>query len=278
MKRQWLLVLIPVVLIAALVGLKYFSGKRAKQSTPSATSPAATTTPARVEIAVADNKPTYEIPKRGARDKKQNLPPDAVEKISTTLETWVKAHPKAPDLPDAYYNLGNLYYESGQYEKAIEPLQKAIAGNPSDADAHYTLGNAYDKLKRYAEAAKEFEILVKLEPKNGAVLYNLANAYLYQQKFQPAAEQYQKAIALDNKNASAYYGSGMAYLNLKRNKEALASFQQAVKLEPDNAEARYYLAMLKIESGDKRGAAEQQDYLRKIKAEYADDIAKKLSQ
>ncbi|MEK6281540.1 MAG: tetratricopeptide repeat protein [Acidobacteriota bacterium] len=271
MKRQWLLLLFPVVLVGVLLALQYFSKNRGTREVAPTESEVALS-----KLEIATNAPKDEIPKTGPAAQK-NMAPEVVEKISTTLEKYIKDNPKAGDISDAYYNLGNLYYESGQYEKAIEPLRIAVAQRPDDSDAHYTLGNAYDKLKRYPEAAKEFEAMTRIEPKNETVFYNLANAYFYQKKYQEASEQYKKALSLNAKNAAAHYGNGMAYLNLKKNKDALASLQQAVNLDPNNADAHYFLGLLKLESGDRKGAAEQQNYLKKIKAEYADDIGKKLN-
>jgi len=171
MKRHWLLLLFPVALIGVLLAVKYFAGSRSTKETPPAESGVVLN-----KMEVAPNVPKHEIPK-GDPATQKHLAPEIVEKISTTLEGYIKEHPNAADVADAYYNLGNLYYEAGQYEKAIVPLRKAVAQRPYDSDAHYTLGNAYDKLKRYSEAAKEFELMTKIEPKNDTIFYNLGNAY-----------------------------------------------------------------------------------------------------
>ena len=271
MKRHWLLLLFPVALIGVLLAVKYFAGNRGTKEAPPTESGVVLK-----KLEVAANAPKDEIPKtdQGAQ---KHMPPEIVEKISTTLETYIKDNPKATDIADAYFNLGNLYYEAGEYEKAIGPLQKALAQRPYDSDAHYTLGNSYYKLKRYPQAAKEFEAMTQIEPKNDTVFYNLANAYLYQKKFQEASEQYKKAVSLNPKNSAAQYGIGLAYLNLRKSKEATEAFQQAINVDPDNADAHYFLAILKLESGDRKGAAEQQNYLKRIRSQYADDLNKKLN-
>jgi len=271
MKRHWLLLLFPVALIGILLTVKYFAGKSTKEAPPAEAAVVLN------KIEVAPNVPMDEVPKTDNGAKKA-MAPEIVEKLSTTLDTYIKEHPNAADIADAYYNLGNLYYEAGQYEKAIEPLRKAVAQKPFDSDAHYTLGNTYDKLKRYSEAAAEFELMTKIEPKNGAVYYNLGNAYLNQKKFREASEQYGKAISLNPKNGAAHYGNGLALVNLKKSKEALEAFQQAVNADPGNADAHYFLALAKLETGDKQGASEQQAYLRKIKSQYADALDKKINQ
>ena len=271
MKRHWLLLLFPVALIGILLTVKYFAGKSSKNQAP----PTETAVVVN-KVELAPNAPKYEIPKPGA-DGQKRMAPEIVEKLSSTLETYIKDHPNAADINDAYYNLGNLYYEAGEYEKAIGPLKKAVATRPYDSDAHYILGNAYEKLKRYPESAAEFELMTRIEPKNDNVYYNLANAYLNQKKFREASEQYNKAIALNPKNGAAHYGSGLAYFNLRKSKEATEAFQQAVNVDPNNADAHYFLAIVKLESGDRVGASEQQAYLKKIKSQYADALDKRIN-
>lgn len=271
MKRQWLLLLFPVALIAILVAVRYFAGSRSADEV-TLKEPVVVIQ----DLKVAGNVPQDVVPKSDVA-KQQTLAPEAVAKISTTLEAYIKDNPKAPDIADAYYNLGNVYYQSGHYEKAIEPLQKALLHHPYDADAHYTLGNAYNNLKRYQDAAKEFELLTKIEPKNDSVFYNLANAYLNAKKYSEAANKYKRAISLNPKNSAAHYGLGLAYQRLDKAKEAMAEFQEAVNLDANNAEAHYFLAISKLQSGDRQGALEQQEFLRKIKSAYADDLNKRIN-
>jgi tetratricopeptide (TPR) repeat protein len=273
MKRQWLLLLFPVALIAILVLVRQFAGNRnATEKEATLTKPAVVLK----DVALAGNVPKDEVPNTDLATQ-QHLAPEIVEKLSVTMETYIKDNPKAPDIADAYFNLGNLYYQGGEYEKAIAPLKKSLVHRPYDSDAHYTLGNAYDKLKRYEESAKEFEIMARIEPQNESVYYNLGNAYLNLRKNQEAAEQYKKALSLNPRNSSANYGLGLAYQRMNRPKEAIDAFQQAINLDANNAEAHYSLALAKLESGDRKGAQDQQEYLKKLNPGYAGELDKKMN-
>ncbi len=273
MKKQWLLLIFPVALIAILIVVRQFGGNRnPNEKEVTLTKPAVVLK----DVAPASNLPVDEVPNTDLATQ-QRLAPEIVEKISVTLETYIKDNPKAPDIADAYFNLGSLYYQGGEYEKAIEPLQKALVHHPYDSDAHYTLGNAFDKLKRYQEAAKEFETMARIEPQNSSVFYNLGNAYLNLKKNGEAVEQYKKAIALNPRSASTHYGLGLAYQRQNKPAEAIAAFQQAINIDSNNAEAHYSLALAKLETGDRKGAQDQQDLLKKIKPGYADELGKKMN-
>lgn len=58
----------------------------------------------------------------------------AVAALEQALETSDK------DLSvDAYYNLGNVHYQMGQYDLAIQAYQQALLLDPNDEDARYNL-------------------------------------------------------------------------------------------------------------------------------------------
>ena len=58
-----------------------------------------------------------------------------------------------PDFAEAYYNFGNMYYDTGKYERAIEKFEKVIELKPEFAEAHFQMGNALYGLREYDRAA-----------------------------------------------------------------------------------------------------------------------------
>lgn len=63
----------------------------------------------------------------------------------------------------AHEDLGILYAQDKQPEKAITEFRKAIRSDASNYDAHYRLARLYRQLGRTAEADKEFGIVHKLQ-------------------------------------------------------------------------------------------------------------------
>jgi tetratricopeptide (TPR) repeat protein len=51
-----------------------------------------------------------------------------------------------PNLAENYYNLGIAYYKSGQAEKALQSLQKAVNLDNTIKDAYYTMAVIYEEL------------------------------------------------------------------------------------------------------------------------------------
>ena len=77
-----------------------------------------------------------------------------------------------PQLPEPYNNLAVLYAQQGDYEKARDALEAALATHPAYATAHENLGDIYAAL---ADAA--YNRAVMLDQNNQAVRYkqNLIN-------------------------------------------------------------------------------------------------------
>src|SRR5438128_8587278 len=134
MKRQWLLLLFPLVLVGLLLTIRHFAKKPEPQETE-ITKPVAVLK----DTTIQSNVPMDVVPRNSSA--LQPLAPEVVEKIAGTLEKYVKEHPSAPDIADAYFNLGQTYYQGGQYEKAIEQLKKEIDRQHYDAEDQYTVCN-----------------------------------------------------------------------------------------------------------------------------------------
>ena len=69
-----------------------------------------------------------------------------------------------PSLPEPFNNLAVLHAQAGDYEKARDALEAALATHPSYATAHENLGDIYAAL-----AGAAYNRALTLEPNNGAV-------------------------------------------------------------------------------------------------------------
>jgi len=55
------------------------------------------------------------------------------------------------------FNLGELYYEQKEYQKAVECYEKAHAAFPSNARILYQIGLTYQRLKNFQAACESYE-------------------------------------------------------------------------------------------------------------------------
>jgi len=91
-------------------------------------------------------------------------------------ELYRKAKEKESTLK-SNFNLGNATYQQGRFEEAIDFYLNA-AGKADDdnirSDAYYNLGNSYFNNKNLEEAAGAFKQAIKANPNNKNARYNLA--------------------------------------------------------------------------------------------------------
>ncbi len=57
----------------------------------------------------------------------------------------------------AYYNRGNIYFESFHFEQALADYEQATTINPEYAQAYFKIGAIYDMQSRYQDALPFFE-------------------------------------------------------------------------------------------------------------------------
>jgi len=69
-----------------------------------------------------------------------------LNKTSDALKTFSELTRDYPQLPEPYNNLAVIYAQQGDYEKARDALEAALATHPSYATAHENLGDIYAAL------------------------------------------------------------------------------------------------------------------------------------
>jgi len=144
-----------------------------------------------------------------------------------------KALQLAPNLPEAWFNLGLAFAGQAKYPKAIEALLKTAALAPSHADAQNSVGLRLIELGAHTEAMDCLERALALAPDFAFAHFNLGGLLAKLHRPVEAAAAFQQAIELEPHLPDAYYHLGNALLDLKQPKAALAAFEQALVLKPD---------------------------------------------
>jgi tetratricopeptide (TPR) repeat protein len=91
---------------------------------------------------------------------------------STAAADFQRAIAADPRVAESYVNLGLVYYELEQYEKAKEEFETYITldtpdPKPDEPAAYILLGGSDEKLKKWAEAADAFRNAIRLNPEPG---------------------------------------------------------------------------------------------------------------
>jgi tetratricopeptide (TPR) repeat protein len=141
-----------------------------------------------------------------------------------------------PDHAEALHNLGVIAYQLGQYEGALESINKAIQQDGSNASYFFSRGVALYGLKRLDEAVGAYDHALALKPDVAEALLNRGLALEEQQRFDEALDSYDRALAIRADYAEALNNRGNALRALGRLADALESYDRASVLKPDLAE------------------------------------------
>lgn len=69
------------------------------------------------------------------------------------------------DAAKAHYNMGNIYFQKGEYEIAAREYYQAVTLMPDDPDAHYNLAFVSgEHLKDFQTALKHYKMYLYLNP------------------------------------------------------------------------------------------------------------------
>ena len=146
---------------------------------------------------------------------------------------------------DAYNNLGIVYKELGEPQKAVDCYQKIIQIQPDDAYAYYNLGLTFRELGELQKAIDCYQKVIQMQPDRVEDVYvSLGLVFKELREHQKAMSCYEKAIEIDPNYADAYYNLGSILVILKKFNEAIKIYQQALRLKPGDKFISHVLSAL----------------------------------
>lgn len=165
--------------------------------------------------------------------------------------------------PGVYNNIGYIYDQLGESEKATEYYQRAVGSLGDDLASLTELGTMMLDVGRYSEARSVFTKALKLvgkEAHGGVIsrvmlLTNLGVASLGLYGTRPpkegdkdllreAEESFRAALSLEPHYIHAQTGLGASYYEQGRADEAIEAFKRALEIDPENTTAQNNLRTL----------------------------------
>ena len=150
---------------------------------------------------------------------------------------WTDVVMKSPEKAVGYYNLGVIYKDKGDKERAIQQNLLTLERDPDYFLAHINLGILYHSQGQIDRAIGKFKDAIKAKPDFATSYYNLALAYHSRGHLDKAIEQYKKAIALKADYAEAYNNMGSAFTSKGNIDEAIKHYESAIQFNPESANA-----------------------------------------
>lgn len=135
---------------------------------------------------------------------------------------------------EASKGLGLSYFALKWYDDALRPTERWKNLEPAQPEPHLAMGMVYEQLGNVEQAANEYERWAQL-------LGDDVEANLSAAKMLHKAEQYERAVTLFVKvtklapnSIAAWQGLGQSFMALKQNEAALAAYGRVLALDPSN--------------------------------------------
>jgi len=155
-----------------------------------------------------------------------------------------------PDIIDAYFFLGNIYFKEGNYEEAVVYFMEALERRPDDAFTVINIANTYRRMGKLEEA----EAFILDHLKRGIVdsqfYFLLGGIKVIQQKDDEAINYYKQCLSINPSSSSSHNALAALYLNKDDLLNAEKHIQATFDLNPKLSNANYHLAQLLEKRGE----------------------------
>lgn len=160
----------------------------------------------------------------------------------------------------AYYRLGYADYQREDYGGCILYLQSAIEIDPEMTEAHYWLGRVFYEIGKLNDSLSSWQKVLEIDRNYPKAQYFCAKvensirfgkeAYshyeagynLYEKGlFEEATYEYRQAVRFNPNFSLAYYWLGRIYYERGNYTEAMNNWKEVLRLEPENTKAEYWL-------------------------------------
>jgi tetratricopeptide (TPR) repeat protein len=159
------------------------------------------------------------------------------EKMELAIASFERAVSIEQDHFDALMQLGYIWEKKDQ-KMSIEYFRSASKSNAKDTEALYNLGLLYQENNQPEKAIQAYETIIKLDPAHKHAFYNIGYVNLViLNNYPKGAEYFSKAIALDPNYTDAWYNRGYCYELLKDYDKARSDYRQVLKIKVNDPKA-----------------------------------------
>ncbi len=163
----------------------------------------------------------------------QDLTLPAVERFTRAASSIEKAAEIDPTFPQVQASLGTAYFNARQFDRAVEPLSRALAASPSDVNLKRTLAAARIDTEAWPEAvALLHDDPALANDPEPSLQFGRGLALLRSGRAREAETVLTALLLRGGESAEALALLGQARVDLERYEPAVASLEQALRLKP----------------------------------------------
>lgn len=196
------------------------------------------------------------------------LPATAIEPLNSALEEYNASLMINADHPSTFLNFGNMYLNTGDFEKAEASYKEAIELEPGLVGPYINLTDLYRREGRDSEGEQVLQQALDKYPKLAALNYAMGLLQVRLGEHEKAMEYLKNATINDPDDPQYSYVYAIGLNSQQQPMEALRVLKEAVKKHPYDRNILYSLVTISMENGL---AEEALQYAQKLVEYYPED-------
>lgn len=137
-----------------------------------------------------------------------------------------------PHYIEAMTSLGAIYRRLKRYDESIEILQRAVDEGRDSATVYYNLGFTYKEMGNFKDAIDAFEFVIHENPDDVLAYNHLGSIYFAQKNYEKSINSYKRGLQIDQNHPILNYNLARVYEVSKNIPDAIRCYQAALKTRP----------------------------------------------
>ncbi|MBU1108289.1 MAG: tetratricopeptide repeat protein [Candidatus Riflebacteria bacterium] len=167
-------------------------------------------------------------------------------------------------------------FEQGQYDKALQQIDKAIKNSPNNPDFYSTKGVFLHRMNDVAHAIDAYQEAIRVAPDHTFSHYNLGLIYMKLNKVVQAIQEWEAVIHARPRDTDAIFNIAVALSHLGKSKQAVPFYEKVIELDPGHVQAHQNLGVIFRDEGDFIKAKYHLKKLRELDSTYIEVVESEI--
>ncbi|MBV6645413.1 MAG: tetratricopeptide repeat protein, partial [Cyclobacteriaceae bacterium] len=150
----------------------------------------------------------------------------------------------------AHFNLGNAYMNKENFDKALDCYLKTLEIEGPSAEIYCHIGAAYEKLNQFDLATKYYRKATKIDQMYHEAWFGLGVSLSLQEKWYEAIHFLDRALQIDSKNGLYWKAKADAEYRTGNIVSAMDAYVEACELDPADVQIWLDWSFVYFEQGD----------------------------
>ncbi len=179
-----------------------------------------------------------------------SLSKEALQQREIVIKEYEETQMLNADYPAAHINMGNLYLDCGEHDRAAALYKKAIEIEPAFIPGYINLADVYRLQNKDAEGRKVLHQAFNIAPESASAHHALGLLMIRTGEQKKALHHLRKAAILAPEHARYSYVYGVALNSLKLSEQALSVLKKALSHNPFDTDLLVSLATIHRDRGE----------------------------